>query len=116
MDNVLVLGNGAREHCMVENLLESNNVNNVYITPKSAIDLRNVINLDYPNISNEQLLYTCKHYNIKMIIIGPEKYLVNGTVDFLESHKYNVFGPNQKCSKMRSTFEKTRGRLNIRLL
>ena len=113
MDNVLVLGNGAREHCIVEKLLESNNVNNVYITPKSAIDLKNVINLDYPNISNEQLLYTCKHYNIKMVVIGPEKYLINGTVDFLESHNYNVFGPNKKCSKIEGSKVYSKEILNL---
>ena len=84
----------------IEKLLESNNVNNVYITPKTAIDLKNVINLDYPNISNEQLLYTCKHCKINTIVIGPEKYLVNGNVDFLEQHGYNVFGPNKKCSQI----------------
>ena len=36
----------------------------------------------------------------EMVVIGPEKYLVNGTVDFLESHNYKVFGPNEKCSKI----------------
>ena len=113
MDNLLVLGNGAREHCIVEKLLESKKVNNVYICPKTAINIKNVINLDYPNVSPEQLLYSCKHYNIKMVIIGPEKYLVNGTVDFLENHGYNVFGPNKKCSHIEGSKVYSKEILNL---
>ena len=113
MDNVLVLGNGAREHCIVEKLLESNKVNNVYICPKTAINIKNVINLDYQDVSKEQLLYSCKHYNIKMVVIGPEKYLVNGIVDFLESHGYNVFGPNKKCSHIEGSKVYSKEILNL---
>ena len=38
--------------------------------------------------------------NIDLIIIGPEKPLVDGLVDFLEENKINVFGPNKIASQL----------------
>ena len=48
-----------------------------------------------------------------MIIIGPEKYLVNGIVDFLESHNYKVFGPNKKCSNIEGSKVYSKEILNL---
>ena len=35
-----------------------------------------------------------------MIVIGPEKPLVDGLVDYLEQFNINVFGPNKIASKL----------------
>ena len=35
-----------------------------------------------------------------LVIIGPEKPLVDGLVDFLEKNKIKVFGPNKLCSQL----------------
>ena len=48
-----------------------------------------------------------------MVVIGPEKYLVNDKVDFLESHNYNVFGPNEKCSKIEGSKVYSKEILNL---
>ena len=41
-----------------------------------------------------------KEKKIDIIIIGPEKPLVEGIVDFLETNKIKVFGPNKLASKL----------------
>ena len=38
-------------------------------------------------------------YRIDLIIIGPEKPLVDGLVDYLESFKIKAFGPNKIASE-----------------
>ena len=38
--------------------------------------------------------------NIQIVIIGPEKPLVDGVVDFLESNQIKVFGPNKSASQL----------------
>ena len=35
-----------------------------------------------------------------MVIVGPEKPLVNGITDFLEKKKINVFGPKKKSAQL----------------
>ena len=41
-----------------------------------------------------------KENNIDIVIVGPEKPLVEGIVDFLENNKISVFGPNKLASKL----------------
>ena len=42
-----------------------------------------------------------KKNNIDLIIVGPEKPLVDGIVDYLEKFKIKVFGPNKIASQLR---------------
>ena len=37
---------------------------------------------------------------IDFIIVGPEKPLVDGIVDYLQKFKIKVFGPNKKASQL----------------
>ena len=37
---------------------------------------------------------------IDLVVVGPEKPLVNGIVDFLEEHNITVFGPNKSASQL----------------
>ena len=37
---------------------------------------------------------------IDLIIVGPEKPLVDGIVDFLEKNKIKVFGPNKIAAQL----------------
>ena len=38
--------------------------------------------------------------SIDLIVVGPEKPLVDGIVDFLEKNQIKVFGPNKFCSQL----------------
>ena len=59
--------------------------------------LANNVELDLNNFE------TIKNYILKkidLIIIGPEKPLVDGLVDYLEKFKIKVFGPNKLASQL----------------
>ena len=39
-------------------------------------------------------------YKIDLVIVGPEKPLVNGIVDYLNSYNIKTFGPKKKSSQL----------------
>ena len=53
------------------------------------------------DINNFSLLVNfIKLNNIELIIVGPEKPLVSGIVDYLEKHNIKVFGPNKIAAQL----------------
>ena len=70
MKNILIIGGGAMGSAFTIPCIENKNDVTVVGTHLEDDLIKNIVdNLDYNNISNEQLLYSCKHYNIKMVII-----------------------------------------------
>ena len=95
-----IIGSGGREHAICDSLSKSSKVEEIYCFPGNAgtakiaknitIDLNNFVNL-------KEFIFLKK---IDLIIIGPEKPLVDGIVDFLEKNKIKVFGPNQIAAQL----------------
>ncbi len=95
-----IIGSGGREHALCESLIKSNKIQKIYCFPGNAgtgqiaqnveIDLKNFENLK--NFAQEK--------KIDFIIIGPEKPLVDGIVDYLEQHNIKVFGPNKIAAQL----------------
>ncbi len=95
-----IIGSGGREHALCYAIKKSRKVEKIYCIPGNAgtSKLAQNINLD---INNFDLLREFIEKNkIDIIIIGPEKPLVEGIVDFLEKNKIRVFGPNKLASKL----------------
>tara|TARA_B100000029_G_C17567502_1_gene955550 strand:- start:1121 stop:2386 length:1266 start_codon:yes stop_codon:yes gene_type:complete len=95
-----IIGSGGREHALCYEIKKSKKVEKIYCIPGNAGThyISENINLD---ISNFALLKKFINENkIDIIIIGPEKPLVEGLVDFLETNKIKVFGPNKLASKL----------------
>ena len=88
-----IIGSGGREHAICHTLNKSKKIDEIYCFPGNAgtaqIAKNIIINLeDFDEIKNFIL-----SNNIDLIIVGPEKPLVDGIVDFLENHQIKVFGP-----------------------
>tara|TARA_B100000123_G_scaffold40534_1_gene26711 strand:+ start:10 stop:1224 length:1215 start_codon:yes stop_codon:yes gene_type:complete len=56
------------------------------------------VNLDLDNFSELERL--CTEKEIKLLIVGPEKPLVNGIVDHFKGKSIKVFGPDKISSKL----------------
>ena len=98
--NVGIIGSGGREHAICESLQNSNKINKIFCFPGNAgtakIAENIILNLDnFEEIKNFVL-----EKKIDLMIIGPEKPLVNGLVDYLEKFKIKVFGPNKLASQL----------------
>jgi phosphoribosylamine--glycine ligase len=95
-----IIGSGGREHALCESLKRSNKINKIYCFPGNAgtdsiAENINVNLNDFENLKNIIL-----ERNIDIIIVGPEKPLVDGLVDYLEKYKIKVFGPNKIASQL----------------
>ena len=95
-----IIGSGGREHSICSSLNKSKIVKKIFCFPGNAgtenIATNIKINL---NNFNELKNFIFKE-KIKMIIVGPEKPLVDGIVNFLEKNNIKVFGPNKIASQL----------------
>ena len=95
-----IIGSGGREHAICETLKKSKKVKKLYCFPGNAgtakIATNIVLNLDdFEKIKNFIL-----EKKIDLVVIGPEKPLVEGIVDYLEKFDIKVFGPNKIASQL----------------
>ena len=95
-----VIGSGGREHALCFSLKNSDKIKEIYCFPGNAgtaLIAKNInINID----DFEKLKDFIKQNQIDLIIVGPEKPLVNGIVDYLEKFNIKVFGPNKTASQL----------------
>ena len=95
-----VIGSGGREHAICLSLKNSCKVEKIYCFPGNAgtseIAENVILNLDDFEIIKNFIL----EKQIDLIIVGPEKPLVDGLVDYLELFNINVFGPNKIASQL----------------
>ena len=95
-----IIGSGGREHSICSSLNKSKIVKKIFCFPGNAgtenIATNIKINL---NNFNELKNFIFKE-KIKMIVVGPEKPLVDGIVNFLEKNNIKVFGPNKIASQL----------------
>jgi len=95
-----IIGSGGREHAICESIKNSPKIKKIFCFPGNAGTENIAENVDI-NIENFDLFKNfIKKNNINIIIVGPEKPLVNGIVDFLEKNEIKVFGPNKFASRL----------------
>tara|TARA_B100000886_G_scaffold60601_1_gene37472 strand:+ start:7 stop:1269 length:1263 start_codon:yes stop_codon:yes gene_type:complete len=95
-----IIGSGGREHALCFSLNKSKKVSKIYCIPGNAgtREIAENINIDLNNF--EKLEIFIKKSEIDIIIVGPEKPLVEGIVDYLEEKNIKVFGPNKLASQL----------------
>ena len=95
-----IIGSGGREHAICHSIKKSNNIDEIYCFPGNAgtSEIATNVALDLENF--EELKKFIKLNKIDLIIVGPEKPLVEGIVDFLEENNIKVFGPNKIASQL----------------
>ena len=98
--NVGIIGSGGREHAITHSIKSSKNVENIYCIPGNAGTNKIAKNIEI-NINNfDQIKSLIIEKSIDFLIIGPEKPLVDGLVDYLKDTKVKIFGPNKAASQL----------------
>ena len=95
-----VIGSGGREHAICELLNRSKKIKKLYCFPGNAGTAKIAINVEIDTNNFESFKDYVLTNKIDMVVVGPEKPLVDGLVDYLEKFKIKVFGPNKLASKL----------------
>ncbi len=98
--NVGIIGSGGREHAICLSIKKSKKVNKIYCIPGNAgtSEIAENININLNNFDEIKDFVLSK--KIELIIVGPEKPLVDGIVDFFQGLNVKVFGPNKLASQL----------------
>ncbi len=95
-----IIGSGGREHALCYTLKKSKKVKKIYCFPGNGGTAAIAENISI-DLSNFQELKNIINKNkIDLIVVGPEKPLVEGVVDFLKLNKIKVFGPNKLAAQL----------------
>ena len=97
---ICIIGSGGREHAICKTISISSKVSKIYCVPGNAGTQQLAQNIDLDINDFEKILKFLKESNVDLVIVGPEKPLVNGIVDFLEKNNIKVFGPRKKPSQL----------------
>ncbi len=98
--NVLVIGNGGREHALVWKLAQSPRVKTIYAAPGNAGTGMSAQNLDIRANEVEALARIAKDKDIDLTVVGPEAPLAAGIVDLFQSRGLLAFGPTKAAAEI----------------
>ena len=97
---ICVLGSGGREHAICKTISLSSKISKIYCIPGNAGTQQLAKNIDLDIDNFEKILKFIKNSKVDLVIVGPEKPLVNGIVNFLENNGIKVFGPRKIPSQL----------------
>ncbi|MFZ9036058.1 MAG: phosphoribosylamine--glycine ligase [Francisellaceae bacterium] len=103
--NVLVIGNGGREHALAWKLAQSPLATTIYVAPGNAGTMREnkVQNVDIAVDDIDRLIVFAKETNIALTIVGPELPLSLGIVDRFNEASLACLGPTRYCAQLESS-------------
>ena len=95
-----IIGSGGREHAICVSLSKSDKIKEIYCFPGNAgtAEVAKNVEIDINNF-NELKNFAVEN-KIELIIVGPEKPLVDGIVDFFEKNNIKIFGPNKLAAQL----------------
>lgn len=102
--NVLLLGQGGREHALAWKISKSKLLNNLYIAPGNAGTTSLGTNVPIAVNDFAKIKSFVQENDIEMIVVGPEDPLVRGIYDFFaedeEMRHVMVIGPSKKGAEL----------------
>ena len=96
--NIGIIGSGGREHSLCFKLKESKLVKKIFPGNAGTETIAENINLDITDF--EKIHKTCEQKKIELVIVGPEKPLVDGIVEYFKNTKIKIFGPDKISSQL----------------
>ena len=97
--NVLVIGNGGREHAVIQALAKSPKVDKIYAMKGNAgiAELAELVNVDYCDVAAVGE-WVDNHKEIDFTVVTPDDPLALGLVDELEKRGHRAFGPRKNAA------------------
>ena len=98
--NLLIIGNGAREHALAWKIAASELVKRVFVAPGNAGTALEAENVDIASTDFPRLVKFAQQNEIGLTIVGPEQPLALGIVDAFAAAKLRVFGPSKAAAEL----------------
>ena len=95
-----VIGSGGREHAICAKILESKKVNKVYCFPGNAGTSLIATNVEIKVDEFDKIKEFVINNKIDFLVVGPEKPLVDGIVDYFQKYNIKIFGPEKIASQL----------------
>jgi len=95
-----VIGSGGREHAICAKILESKKVEKIYCFPGNAGTNLIATNVEIKVDEFEKIKDFVIDNKIDLLVVGPEKPLVDGIVDFFQKQNIKIFGPEKIASQL----------------
>lgn len=95
---ILIVGNGGREHAILEQVLRSRKTDRVFVAPGNGGTASDAENIPIAADDLLALLRFAKDNSIDLTIVGPELPLTLGITELFQKENLTIFGPSQKAS------------------
>jgi phosphoribosylamine---glycine ligase len=103
--NVLLIGGGGREHSIAWKLNQSDLLGKLYVSPGNPGTDAIAKNVQIDIGKFEDVSEFVNEHQVDLVVIGPEKPLVDGLADYLENQGIPVFGPEKAAARLEGSKE-----------
>jgi phosphoribosylamine--glycine ligase len=101
--NILIIGNGGREHALGWKLKQSQKAGKIYFAPGNAGTALIGENISVDVKNHKEIINFAKLKTIDMVVVAPDDPLAAGMVDDLNKAKIRTFGPVKKAAQLESS-------------
>ena len=101
--NILVVGNGGREHALAWKLKQSSRCDRLFVAPGNAGTAVDAENVDLAANDFPKLIEFAKQNQVEITVVGPEAPLAAGIVDAFQAEKLRVFGPKKEAAELEAS-------------
>jgi phosphoribosylamine--glycine ligase len=98
--NLLVVGNGGREHALAWKLSQSPRAQRIFVAPGNAGTGLDAENIPIPATDFAGLIKFARHNGVGLTVVGPEAPLAAGIVDAFQKERLRVFGPSKGAAEL----------------
>ncbi len=101
--NILVVGNGGREHALAWKITQSPRADRVFVAPGNAGTDFDGENVDIQPHDFPALIRFAKENEVGLCVVGPESPLAAGIVDAFEEAGLRAFGPHRAAAELEAS-------------
>lgn len=103
--NILIIGNGGREHALAYKIAQAEKITQIFVAPGNAGTQHEhkTQNVAISPTDIPALLAFAKNNHIALTIVGPEAPLAAGVVDAFQAAELPCFGPKRQCAQLESS-------------
>jgi phosphoribosylamine--glycine ligase len=101
--NILIIGNGGREHALAWKIRKSPRVSRVFVAPGNAGTAQDAENVDISATDMARLIRFAKENKVGLSLVGAEAPLAAGIVDAFAAEGLRVFGPSKAAAELEAS-------------